>query len=200
MIPTATVPQSVRPGPSFCKMVHVLTFKGPAKARNLPDLCLFLHPLAQLFGYLLHPCAVWARRSLAARTPGRLGRLTPKTIQSHEEHKNSKKCLLEPYLLLYLFDVCRRQPLSRISLRRVVVLAGQRVGWAEAPRSMVLPPRSCARFDEYGASRTVGTALSNIQSYLDRADSDVARSAVGQGQRSCIRMIERDDILGRTCL
>ena len=57
------------------------------------------------------------------------------------------------------------------------MLAGQRMGYTEAPGSMAPPPRSCARLDEYGTSRTVGTALSNIQSYLDRADREAARSA-----------------------
>ena len=53
---------------------------------------------------------------------------------------------------------------------------------------MVLPPRSYTRFGEDGKSRMVGTALSKcIQSYLDRVDGKVARSAVGKGQRRWIR-------------
>ena len=66
---------------------------------------------------------------------------------------------------------------------------------------MTPPPHSCVRFDEYGTSRMVGTALSKyFQSYLDRVDGKVARSAVGKGQRGRIRTIEREGLPYGTCL
>ena len=66
---------------------------------------------------------------------------------------------------------------------------------------MARPPRSCTRFDEYGTSRMVGTALQrSTQSYSDRADGKAARSAVGEGQRGWTRMIEREDLRFGTCL
>ena len=102
MIPTATVPQSDRSGPSFFEMVYALTFQGPVKARGFWDFRLPLYPLAQLVVHLLRLYAVWARRPLAARTPGRLGPLTPKTIQLHEEYKNSKNA----YWSLNFFCYC----------------------------------------------------------------------------------------------
>jgi len=78
-------------------------------------------------------------------------------------------------------ELCRRQPSSRISLRRVVGLAGQHMGREESLGSMALPPRSYARADGCGTPRTVGIALlAPAQSWLDQhsADAKDTRSAV----------------------
>ena len=88
------------------------------------------------------------------------------TIRLHEEHEGSKSDLLGPDLL-YQFGLFLRQPLSRVSVRKVVALVGQSIGRVEAQGSVGPPPCTCARSDVHGMYRMVGSVLL-AQPGLDR--------------------------------
>ena len=77
------------------------------------------------------------------------------TIQLHEEYENGKSCLLRPHCLLYLFASLRRQPQTRINLRRGAAFGFLRVDPAEAPWWMDLPLHLCTRLYEHEILRRV---------------------------------------------
>jgi hypothetical protein len=120
----------------------------------------------------------------------------------HEEYEDGKSCLPGPRLLLCLFCLFRRHPVSRMSLRRVSSLANRRVEYAEELWFTGLPPRCRARLREHDWLRMAGTSFPDLPQYwLDQswADRAGAHPVAGRRRRDRARMVGFVSLLGMTC-
>jgi hypothetical protein len=122
--------------------------------------------------------------------------------QIHDEYESGKSCLPEPCLLLYLFRSFRRQPMSRMSLRRVSSLPNQRAEYAEALWLTGLPQHYHARLREHGGFRMVGTSFPDLpQSLMDQSWADRASAYFVVGRRRWDRagVVGLASLLGLAC-
>ena len=141
---------------------------------------------------------IWARYS---ETLVRLDFWRQTINQVHEGYENGKSYLPRSCVLLYLFGRFRRQPSSRMSLRRVVLLADQHMEGAKAPGLMVLPLHSHIRPHEHDMCHGAGATQSDpAQSRPGQCWAGVVRAhyAIG-GINGTVMVVALADLLNQTC-